>query len=507
MQQTMRPTLLIILDGFGYRANQEHNAIAAAYTPFLQKCIESYQYYVLAASGTAVGLPQGYIGNSYVGHTTLGAGRIIKQPITLLSESIANHTFFSNQILLQKLNQLSHTHNRLHIIGLLSDAGVHGHIDHLIAFIQAAHNANIKQIIVHPIVDGRDVPPASAAYFLQKLDACLKTIPGSILGTLHGRFYALDRDKHWDRTQKSYTILTQPHASSITTWHEALNNSYAHGLSDEFLVPIQLTPKGIIQDNDGIIFCTVRPDRARQLAEPFCNSPFNAFPVTQIPLSFFITPFALGDHIQTTVLFPQRQVANTLKEMLHYGKKTIFTIAETEKYAHVTYFFDGNKETTWPEEKRIMIPSLSDNITYADTPCMSAPAITKAVLHSLQTNPKDFYLINYANADMVGHSGNFHATTQAVECLDTQLAQIYEQAIQKMNGVIYIVGDHGKAEDMFDEHNHSVRTAHTTHPVPFFIIGRPKYQCNNQNKPTQLADVAPLILCQMGLPIPYQMQR
>ena len=498
----IKPVALVILDGYGYRNQTEYNAIAHARKPCIDALFHTYPHTLLEASGTAVGLLPGTIGNSEVGHLTIGAGRIIPQPATLIHNALCDGSFFTNQLLQATLHSLPKT-KKLHIIGLLSDAGVHSHMDHLFAFIKASHNAGIEHIIIHPFLDGRDVAPQSAALYLNKLQQYL-TIHGGIIGSIHGRFYSMDRDNNWERTEQSYHVLTEPEPIRFHDWQAVLDYYYAHEITDEFIPPTQLTHDGIITDGDGIIFFNFRPDRARQLTTCFIDPTFGAFERTQLNLAFVITPTDYGLSLHTTVLFKSQPITNTLKEVLSCAGKTIFTIAETEKYAHVTYFFNGGKEQPLPHEDRMLIQSICVK-NYVEHPKMSAQKITDAVLKSLKTNPCDFYLINYANADMVGHSGNFQATIKAIECLDKQIKQLFEAIVIKMNGTLYITADHGNAEEKWDYQAHQVRTAHTTNMVPFLVVKQGFEHRHFQLPLRSLADITPFILSNMGLPIPHEM--
>lgn len=497
-------TMLIILDGFGWREEKKYNAIAHARTPHLDQWFAEYPHAFLKASGTAVGLPQGYIGNSEVGHLTIGAGRIIKSPICLVNEAIKNRSFFSNPALLKTVEQVKKADSALHIMGLLSNAGVHADIHQLYAYIKAAHDFGIRNIILHLFLDGRDSPPKSAAHFLQNLEKEIKKT-GAVIGSIHGRYYAMDRDKHWDRTEQSYRILTEPQNNTYYSWQNALNHYYQEGITDEFIPPTLLHEHAIIKNGDGIIFINFRPDRARQLTAAFVNPNFNEFKTKHLTLSGFVTPVSYDGTIKTDVMYETPIVTPTLTQTLASHNKTIFAIAETEKYAHITYFFNGGKETPEATETRTLIPS-HVTMNVKTSPCMAAPNITHAVLTSLQQNPCDFYLINYANADIIGHTGNFNATVAAVECLDRQLGQLYEQVIEKMNGTLYIAADHGNAEDMFDETSGQPRTSHTSNPVPFIWINKKESGNNTQLPLQQLRDIAPFILKHMDISVPKKME-
>jgi 2,3-bisphosphoglycerate-independent phosphoglycerate mutase len=342
--------------------------------------------------------------------------------------SIAVKSFFKNELLVSNLKKIAAQKSALHIMGLLSDAGVHSDIEHLYAFLDAAHQHKVKYVYIHAFLDGRDTPPKSAATYLELLENAIVAFGYGALGSIHGRFYAMDRDNNWDRTQKCYRVLTTPSDEMPTPWQDVLEQQYAQGLTDEFIIPTQIDPTSTIQAGDGVIFFNIRPDRARQLTSCFVETPFNHFPMTHIPLTSFITPVTYSNTLNTTVLFPSKLIHPTLKEVISDAGKSIFSIAETEKYAHVTYFFGGGAEQPFPHETRVLIPSIKAR-TYVENPQMSAAKITDAVLASLQNNPCDFYLINYANADMVGHSGNLPATIKAVECVDHELGRLYKDYI------------------------------------------------------------------------------
>lgn len=478
-----KPTILVILDGFGYSQEKKYNAIAQAHTPTLDYLLAHYPHALLHASGESVGLLPNYIGNSQVGHTTIGAGKIIKQPVTQIHESIENNSFFTNPILQKKLTQLKNSEHTLHIMGLLSDAGVHSHIKHLFAFITAAHDIGIQNIIIHPFLDGRDVPPKSAEKYLRELSEKIKNLKGVEIGSLHGRYYAMDRDKNWDRTEASVQALTIPGTHTQNSWQEILEKYYAQNITDEFIPPTQLEQTRAIKPGDGIIFINFRPDRARQLTKKL---------LTHNP-AFIITPVPYNNNLQTTALFEKPKITNTLLDKLHAQNKTVFLIAETEKYAHITYFLSGGRENKLPNETRILVPSIPAK-NYIDHPCMSAQEITKHVLDSLKNSPKDFYIINYANADMVGHSGDLPATIKAIECLDTQLKKLYETVVEKLDGTLYITSDHGNAEIMFDEQTNQPHTAHTTNPVYFIAVKKELKDSGQTLKLTQLTDIAPFIV-------------
>lgn len=511
--KTIHPVVLVILDGFGYSIDKKYNAITHAKMSHFTDWWQQYPHTILKAAGIAVGLPDNWIGNSEVGHITLGAGRIIKQPMTVWMESIADGSFAHNAIMLEGFKKLQDAGGVLHIMGLLSDAGVHAHEKEIYASIAAAVDAGIKKIVVHPILDGRDVAPRSAHIYLERLTQFIKQYNGDvqkphvIIGSLQGRFYAMDRDHNWDRVEKSYRMLTEPYFAKATKgrlWEKVLEQNYMHNITDEFIPPIQLDAAGEIQNGDGILFCNVRPDRAREITMAFVQDNFSGFKIKPLNLTFFMTPVMYDKNLSTMVLFPREPITHTLKDVLAEHEKTIFSIAETEKYAHVTYFFRGENEAPVTGETRVMIPSIVAQ-NYIDYPEMSCELITHAVINSIHEDVKDFYLINYANADMVGHSGNFDATVKAVECLDVQLQRLYEVIVQQMGGTLYITADHGKAEQMWDETLQQPCTAHTNNPVPFLMINNALKNSDQLLSLEELSDVAPFILQNMKLPVPVEM--
>jgi len=500
------PVALIILDGFGVSKETLHNAVLSAKKPNIEKFLSLYPHTNLFASGEYVGLLPGYIGNSQVGHLTIGAGRVITQPVTRIFETIEDKTFFDNNVLVQSLQQLQKKGGSLHIMGMLSDAGVHSHIAHLYAFLLAAKQQGISQVFIHGFLDGRDVAPQSAATYLEQLDAFIKKESIGKLASLHGRFYAMDRDNNWDRTQKSYDVLTgNVKFQGYQHWKELLKDSYNKDITDEFIVPTLLHPERFIKPGDGLIFFNFRPDRARQLTASFVDSHFDVFETKDCALTCFVTPVAYADNLHTNVMFQKQKIKHTLKDVLTAQGKTIFSIAETEKYAHVTYFFDGGVEKKYEHETRVLIKSKVAK-DYVALPEMSAEQITETVVASLTSNPKDFYLVNYANCDMVGHSGNFDATVKAVECVDTQMGILYDLLIKKMNGTMYITSDHGNAEQMFDQIVGQSHTAHTCNPVPFIFIKKELENSEMKLPLNQLAQIAPFILQDMGIEVPSEMK-
>ena len=500
---TKKPVALVILDGWGFSPHHEHNAIAQADPKTFNFLWEHYPHALLRAAGTAVGLPEGAPGNSEVGHLTIGAGRIIEQPISYINKAVEDTSFFQNPELVKILQTCKKKNGRLHLLGLLSDGLVHSNEEHLFALMQtahehAAHKNHIPNVYVHAFLDGRDVSPTSAATYLQKLDQNLQKYSGK-LGSVSGRFYAMDRDENWERTLAAFDMLCGKNGADSTPLQEVLQKNYAENITDEFIEPLLLDQDAAIGDDDTMIFFNVRPDRIRQLAALFLNVQLpskknkpqpKVTPPRQLTVSTMV-PYSQLFNAPT--FFQTPIITNTLLDILEQKNKTIFTIAETEKYAHITYFFNGGKETLLKNETRILIPSKGIT-SYDQAPEMSAQEITDAVIESLTKNPCDFYLINYANADMVGHAGNFEATVKAVQCLDEQLQQLYDLLVKQLDGTLYITADHGKAEQMWDARNNSPHKAHTTNPVPFIMI-----QKNLKDKQEilplhELADIASFIL-------------
>ncbi len=493
------PHVLVILDGFGYRHAHDHNAIYHAHPKRFLTWLTQYPHTNIEASGVHVGLLPHMIGNSEVGHLTIGSGRRITQPVSEITESINDNSFFTNPLLVNRFEQLAHANKTLHLMGLLSDGGVHSYIYHLKALITLAAQKKITRVVVHPFLDGRDVAPQTAATYLTELEEALKQIPQGIIGSLHGRFYAMDRDNHWERTEESYRVLTTPTKPQFENWQQALVSSYDNGITDEFLKPITLHKEGTIKYDDAVVFFNFRADRARQLTRACIEDHFAPFANHPLNLSWMLTFTQYHPDFPVDVLLRKRTVNNTFFDVLERHNIPLFTIAETEKYAHVTYFFNGGREVVRQNETRILIPSKGQKETYASTPKMSAPEITDTVLQALDSNNHRFYLINYANADMVGHSGDFEATIKAINCLDEQLERLYTK-VKELDGTLYITSDHGNAEDMWDIQLGQPKTAHTTNKVPFMLIN------NDTTLPIkELSDIAPFILKNLNLPVPPEM--
>ncbi|MDP3788670.1 MAG: 2,3-bisphosphoglycerate-independent phosphoglycerate mutase [Candidatus Chromulinivorax sp.] len=476
------PTILIILDGLGVSCEKKYNAFFQAKTPHLDAWQNQHFYTTLQAAGTFVGLQNSYHGNSEVGHFTLGAGRIVQQTSILLNTNLHPEKLNTNNTLTDLLKKFN-LHGKVHLLGMASDGNIHSNLDHARAFISTLAHHGISDILVHAFVDGRDTSPRSALKYLDIIQSDLDTYSCGKIASIHGRYYAMDRNNNADRTQKSFDVLTKQQ-SSWMSYQDCIAHNYNQQISDEYIQPTACIENHTIEPGDAVIFFNFRPDRAIQLTKQLLT----------LDLTFLVTPIIYHESLQTTPLMPSAQTDQTLLEILAAQNKTIFTIAETEKYAHVTYFFNGHRDITIPTEERVLIPSSTAHP--ADDPKMQAEQITQAVLNSLKNNPKDFYLINYANADMVGHSGNLDATITAIECLDAELNKLYQQAVIKQGGTIYITADHGNAETMFDEQSSQACTSHTSNPVPFYMLTQ-KAQQKLDVQLEGLADVASFILKNM----------
>ncbi len=505
------PTALVILDGFGYSTHREGNPIASAKMPHYNKWCKEYPYFHLAAAGSAVGLPEGFMGNSEVGHLTMGAGRIVPSLLGDINKSIEDGSFFKNKILLENMAKLKKSGKALHLLGLLSDAGVHSHEEHIYALLTLAKKKGVKSVLIHAFLDGRDTPPKSAESYLSRLEKACKDIGIGTIASMHGRFYAMDRDQNWDRTLMSYHLLCpeSKQEPSDKTWQELLQESYERGETDEFFKPTLLTKDALIKRGDGLMFFNFRPDRAAQFTEAFIDPAFKYFSQAQeckpVALAFCISMTRYKkefEHYQNEVLFPHETVMHTLLDELAKHKKKVFIVAETEKYAHVTHFFRGERDKKTVNETREIVPSIKAE-QYITQPEMSGPAITETLLKDLK-KPRDFYLINYANADMVGHSSNFEATVKAVEYLDSALGELYEEIVKKRGGVIFLTGDHGNAEELLDPKTKEPTSTHTANPVPFLVLGGKK-PAKETSKEYGLSHVAPTILQWLELPIPEEM--
>ena len=484
-----KPTMLIVLDGFGLRASKHGNAIRLAHMPFWRSICSTYPTTALQASGLAVGLLPDMVGNSEVGHMTLGAGRIIPSDLVRFEQQLTSGALEHNTQLRQVLEHAG----RVHLLGLISDGGVHSHERHLYALLKIFANWGIKQIFIHAILDGRDVAPVSAVQYLERLElVCVELGVGKIV-SLQGRFYAMDRDNNTERTDRVFQILTGTAEINTSTWRVVLEQAYRAGQIDEFIDPVLLDHAGAFAPGDAVLFFNVRPDRARQLTEQL------------MPQHTIITPVQYDDRFKNLVLLERQDIQDTLLEVLAQHNKRVFVVAETEKYAHVTYFFQGMHEPAYSAQERVLVPSIKA-INYIQRPEMSAAEITRVVVRSLRADPADFYLVNYANADMVGHSGDLTATIKACEVLDQQLALLCHEVVERGKGTLFITSDHGKAEYMRDDHDGLV-TAHTTNPVPFVAIRSVWRGSTCAAGDFGMRHVAPTVLTAMGLSVPEIMEQ
>jgi 2,3-bisphosphoglycerate-independent phosphoglycerate mutase len=499
------PVLLVILDGFGYSEDADNNAILAARKPNWDALWRDYPHTLINASEKFVGLPATQMGNSEVGHLNIGAGRVVYQDLSKVDVAIEDGSFFTNPALSDAVALAKQNNSALHIMGLLSAGGVHSHENHILAMLEMAASNGLKKIYLHAFLDGRDTPPKSAATSLQLLqDKCAALGVGQIVSII-GRFYAMDRDQRWDRVQSAYDLLTQGRAEfSASDALSGLELAYARGESDEFVEATSIhandTAAVTMQDNDVVVFMNFRADRAREISRALTDETFSGFVRSYHPkLASFVTLSRYGEEFNYPCAYTQDAIHNTFGEYLsNLGLKQL-RIAETEKYAHVTYFFNGGKEQPYPNEDRILVPSPKVE-TYDLKPEMSAFEVTDKLETAIASRQYAAIICNYANGDMVGHSGNMAAATQAIEALDICIGRVVK-AMQAIGGEIIITADHGNAEQMIDHHTHQAHTAHTLNPVPFLYIGR-------NAKLTEhgaLRDLAPSLLAMMGLPKPVEM--
>lgn len=501
-----RPLALIILDGWGYRKEEEANAIAAAHTPHWDTFLNRYPYTLISGSGRCVGLPEGQMGNSEVGHLNMGAGRIVNQDLTQIEDDIATGKFFKNAVLLSAIDRAVENKKAIHILGLLSPGGVHSHEKQIHALLTLAAQQGADKVYIHVFLDGRDTPPRSAHQSLENLIEHCQAIKCGKIVSMIGRYYAMDRDKRWDRVQLAYDLLTMGladyHVSDALT---GLQLAYGFGDSDEFIKPTSIHPPNqhpvTIEEGDTVIFMNFRADRARELTQAFIENDFLGFKRRLHPhLAEFITLTEYDANYPVSVVYPPLNLTHMLGEYLSELGLRQLRIAETEKYAHVTFFFNGGIEKAYPGEERILVPS-SKVATYDLHPEMSAYEITEQLIKEIEQQKYDVIICNFANPDMVGHTGHFEATVKAVETIDNCLGKIVK-ALQSVGGEAIITADHGNAECMFDETTGQAHTAHTSDPVPFVYIGREAIISEAHGA---LSDVAPTMLYIMKLPKPAEM--
>ena len=497
-----RTTLLVILDGFGHRTASEDNAILAAKTPNLDRLWQNAPNTLISGSGLDVGLPEGQMGNSEVGHMSLGAGRIVYQSITRIDQAIASGEFAANSAYLDAIDQAVASGKAVHIMGLLSPGGVHSHEEQLFAAVRLAAERGAKHLFLHAFLDGRDTPPRSAAPSLARAEAVFSDVGTGRIASVHGRYWAMDRDNRWERIEKSYSLLTQGEsAHGAESAADALEAAYARGEDDEFVAPTRIGEPAAFADGDAVLLMNFRADRARQLAQALTSSDFTGFDRVRQPAVNLVTTTEYAGSLTCPVAFPPDTLEDSLGEVLADKGLTQLRIAETEKYAHVTFFFSGGREETFAGETRTLIPS-PDVATYDLQPEMSAHEVTDALVDAIQAGSYDFIVVNFANGDMVGHTGQFDAAVAAVETLDACIGRI-EAALLASDGEGLITADHGNCEQMRDYDNDQPHTQHTTELVPLIYLGNGPHQLDSEGG--ILADIAPTILSMMGLDIPAAM--
>ncbi|MCI8965617.1 MAG: 2,3-bisphosphoglycerate-independent phosphoglycerate mutase [Clostridia bacterium] len=499
-----KTTMLMILDGFGINENEEGNPVKMANIPNINEIMKQYPNTIIHTSGLDVGLPEGQMGNSEVGHTNIGAGRIIYQELTRITKSIEDGDFFSNQELVAAIDNCKKNNSKLHILGLLSDGGIHSHIRHLVAILELAKRKDFEDVYVHCFLDGRDTPPASADTYITFLEEKMKEKGIGKIATIAGRFYAMDRDKRWQRVEKAYNAIVKGEGEKYNSASAAIENSYQKETFDEFVVPSVICkndePVAKIEENDSVIFFNYRPDRAREITRAIVDPEFSEF-----ERDYFKTHFVTFTNYDETLLpyvnvvFKKEEIKNTFGEYLSKKGLTQLRIAETEKYAHVTFFFNGGEEKQYEGEDRILIPSPKVE-TYDMKPEMSALEVTEKAVEAINSRKYDAIILNFANPDMLGHTGSIDATVKALESLDSCVKQVVD-AIEANEGTVLITADHGNAEQMIDYKTGEPHTAHTTNPVPLVVVGRD----NIKLKEGRLADLIPTMLELMNLEKPEEM--
>ena len=491
------PTTLIIMDGFGIAPPADDNAVTLANTPVLDGLFRDYAHTTLSASGLDVGLPAGQMGNSEVGHTNIGGGRVVFQDLPRISRAIEDGSFFKNEAYNKAMDNCLQNSSSLHLYGLLSDGGVHSHIDHLYALLQMAKDKGLTRVYIHCFLDGRDVSPTSGKGFVQALaDKCAALGVGKI-ATVMGRYYAMDRDKRWERVQMAYDAMVYGEGNHNADPVDAVARSYANNVTDEFMEPVVCDSEGTISDNDSVIFFNYRPDRAREITRAIVDPDFDGFQREYFPTTYVCNTEYDASMPNVLVAWPRIAVKNGLGEYLSSMGMTQLRIAETEKYAHVTFFFNGGVEKQYPGEDRVLVPS-PKVATYDLQPEMSAVEVCDKCVERIESGAYDVIILNFANCDMVGHTGVLEAAIKAVETVDTCVGRVVEATL-KMGGIAMVTADHGNAEDM-KQPDGSPMTAHTTNLVPFILCG-----AGTELRPGRLADIAPTILDVMGLACPPEM--
>ncbi|HEY0364833.1 MAG TPA: 2,3-bisphosphoglycerate-independent phosphoglycerate mutase, partial [Pyrinomonadaceae bacterium] len=507
MSKKRGPVALIIIDGWGYSASREGNAIALAATPFYDELAEKYPHTLLEAHGSRVGLPAGVMGNSEVGHLNIGSGRVIRMDVSLVDHEIETGEFFRNKVLVEAMDGAKRRGAALHLMGLTSDGLVHSSLTHLHALLKMAKDHELDRVFVHCFLDGRDTPPSSGTQYVAQLQRKMDEIGCGEIATVVGRYYAMDRDKRWERTQRAYDLLTKAIGERALDPIPAINESYARGVTDEFVTPIAIVrkdgaPVATIKDDDSVIFFNFRPDRARQLTRAIAIPDFKEFEVSDRPRVHFVCFTMYDNTFNLPLAFPPRYHRNVLAEV--WGDLSVrnYRLAETEKYAHVTYFFNGGVEKEFPCEQRLLVPS-PKIATYDLQPEMSAFKVTDKVLRGIDDGETDVFVINFANPDMVGHTGKLDKTIEACQYVDTCLGWITTR-MRRAKGITLITADHGNAEQMINPVTGGPHTAHTTNPVPFHLIDDESIGMKLRSGGA-LEDVAPTLLGLLGLEKPTDM--
>ena len=497
-----KPLVLIILDGFGHSDSPEFNAIHAANTPVYDRLRATQPHGLISGSGMDVGLPDGQMGNSEVGHMNLGAGRVVYQDFTRVTKAIRDGEFFANPTICSAVDKAVAAGKAVHILGLLSDGGVHSHQDHLVAMAELAAQRGAEKIYLHAFLDGRDTPPKSAQSSIELLDATFARLGKGRIASLVGRYFAMDRDNRWDRVEQAYRLVVDGTAEyRATSAVDGLNAAYARDESDEFVKATAIGEAVRVEDGDAVVFMNFRADRARELTRTFVEPDFNEFQRARVPhLAGFVMLTQYAASIPAPAAFAPEALTNVLGEYLAKNGKTQLRIAETEKYAHVTFFFSGGREEPFEGEERILIPS-PQVATYDLQPQMSAPEVTDRIVNAIENQRYDVIIVNYANGDMVGHTGVFEAAVKAVECLDHCVGRIVA-ALDKVGGEALLTADHGNVEQMEDAMTGQAHTAHTCEPVPFIYIGKRHVRLREGGV---LADVAPTMLTLLDMPVPAEM--
>lgn len=497
-----RPTMLMILDGFGVNKSEYGNAIRNANTPNLDRIFNEFPNTTLSASGLAVGLPEGQMGNSEVGHLNIGAGRIVYQELTRITKSIEDGDFFDNEVFLEAIKHVKENDSALHIFGLMSDGGVHSHINHIKGLIDLAKKNDVKNLFLHAFMDGRDVPPTSGIEYIKEIEEYMHEVGLGKVATVSGRYYAMDRDKRWERLSLAYDAIVLGKGKMADFGADAVDKAYERGETDEFILPTVTAPEGTILDGDSVIFANFRPDRAREITRSLVDDEFDsyAFKRELRPKDLYYVCMTQYDATieGVKIAFPPQTIENTLGEYISSLGLKQLRIAETEKYAHVTFFFNGGVEKEYPGEDRILVKSPSV-ATYDLQPEMSAYEVTDKLVEAVKSEKYDMIIINYANSDMVGHTGVMDAAVKAIEALDECVERV-KNAVLEVGGQILLTADHGNSDNMLDDQGNAV-TSHSLNPVPLVHISSEPHELKDGGK---LSDLAPTMLELMGLEVPAE---